>query len=242
MSYFKTSDNVNLYYNYYPKKNKPVLVFVHGLGIDHTCWKNFIKTYKKDYGVLTLDLRGHGNSSKPSNLEDYKIERFVLDLKELLKKLNLKKYYLIGHSLGGLIISELKAKKYVLICTPVDFNDVNKTFYFFARMAIRLPHKLYKIFDTKMDYSRVKGIFNLYIKCLARASPKVVFKIIKNLKSYKGLKKVKEKRLVIISKYDEILKNHIAQIYSRKIIIKGNHYAPLAKYEQTKKFIDLFLK
>ena len=40
------------------------LVFIHGLGSDHTVWEGIVPLLLNNYRVLALDLRGHGMSTK----------------------------------------------------------------------------------------------------------------------------------------------------------------------------------
>ena len=53
------------------------------------------KKFKDQYNILTFDLRGHGNSWKPKNLEDYEIKKFAEDFFELVSFLKIKKFILI---------------------------------------------------------------------------------------------------------------------------------------------------
>jgi pimeloyl-ACP methyl ester carboxylesterase len=54
---------------------------------------------KRDYHVLALDQRGHGDSSWA---ETYRPGDYVLDLEVLTQKLRLNSIVLIGHSMGGI--------------------------------------------------------------------------------------------------------------------------------------------
>src|SRR3989338_5323008 len=101
MSFFKTKEGVTLFHRYFPNHNRPTIVFVHGLGLDHTTWDRYVNHFEKKYGILTLDLRGHGRSAKPSEKEEYRINYFVDYVAQLLASLNIKDYFLIGYSLGG---------------------------------------------------------------------------------------------------------------------------------------------
>lgn len=88
------------------KVGRPTLVFVHGISGNCGAWLLYEKKFEKKYNVLTFDLRGHGKSGKPRNLEDYKIKNFSNDLFDLVKFLNIDKFTLIGHSFGSLIVFE----------------------------------------------------------------------------------------------------------------------------------------
>ncbi|MBL6656939.1 MAG: alpha/beta fold hydrolase, partial [Flavobacteriaceae bacterium] len=42
--------------------NKPWVTFVHGAGGSSSIWFKQIRDFRKEFNVLLLDLRGHGNS------------------------------------------------------------------------------------------------------------------------------------------------------------------------------------
>ncbi|MEA3378032.1 MAG: alpha/beta fold hydrolase [Nanoarchaeota archaeon] len=245
MNYFKTDKNIQIHYKFLPKKNKPTLIFIHGLALDHTCWQHFIENLKGDCGILCFDLRGHGLSSKPRKKREYQIKNFVDDSEKLIKHLKIKDFYLIGHSLGGLISSELnnriKPNATILISTPIDLKDVSIPFYSLVKIIILIPKHILKIFATKKNYSDIKGLLKLYIKCLSKFSASRALKIISNIKRFKGLAKINNS-CIIISKYDEIIKNHITQIYPEYIEMKGTHFAPIRDYEKTITIIKKFIK
>jgi len=102
-----------------PEDGEPV-VLVHGFSGTLLLWKDFSAGLAaKGYRVLSYDICGHGWTSAPD--EDYKLGLYVSQLAELSYKLNLKPFYLIGSSMGGIIASKFletypdKVKKMVLV-------------------------------------------------------------------------------------------------------------------------------
>ena len=85
-------------------KNK-TLLFLHGLGGNHTLWKRVTKRLR-GYSKILVDFRGHGESTKIINMKDFDIKNFVKDIDLILDKENIKKVEIIGHSFGGLIALE----------------------------------------------------------------------------------------------------------------------------------------
>ena len=98
--YFKTKDGVNLYYEI-NGEGKP-LVMVHGWDQSSEAFKYNVPELSKKYQVITVDLRGHGKSDKPSY--GYRIARLSKDIYELLEYLDLKEVNLLGWSMGVSII------------------------------------------------------------------------------------------------------------------------------------------
>jgi len=84
------------------------IVFIHGLGENLESWKHQINYFSKEYKVVALDLRGHGNSSAPK--KKIEIADFAEDVKELLDHLGINKAHLCGLSMGALVIFELYKK------------------------------------------------------------------------------------------------------------------------------------
>jgi pimeloyl-ACP methyl ester carboxylesterase len=56
----------------------------------------------KDYQVIVPDIRGHGESDKPSREEAYGAE-LVEDVVRLMDHLKIKKAHIVGYSMGGII-------------------------------------------------------------------------------------------------------------------------------------------
>src|SRR5512138_204405 len=77
----------------------PALVFIHGLGSSTRDWEYQIPEFSKQYQVIAVDLRGHGQSDKPEG--PYTIPMFAADLAALLRALNVSSAHIVGISLGG---------------------------------------------------------------------------------------------------------------------------------------------
>ena len=109
-----------------PPDNSHTLVFIHGWLNSRGYWQPAIERLQPDFGCLSYDLRGfgesqlkqtkipHNNASSdltvtagktPVNPFDspYTPAAYMEDLVVLLRKLNLNNVWLIGHSLGGTI-------------------------------------------------------------------------------------------------------------------------------------------
>jgi 3-oxoadipate enol-lactonase len=75
------------------------------MGSDHTAWGGLVTPLQKDYRVIVVDLRGHGQSCK--SIGPYSLDLFANDLLVLLESLKIEKAYFIGHSMGGAILMKL---------------------------------------------------------------------------------------------------------------------------------------
>jgi len=94
-------------------KGEP-LVLIHGLGSSSRDWEDFIPLIQ-DFQIITLDLRGHGQTAKPKG--KYTIKMFGQDIITLLKNINLQSVHVLGISLGGAIALQM----------AVDFPDYVKS-------------------------------------------------------------------------------------------------------------------
>ncbi len=97
--------------------SKPVLVFIHGWLLSHRYWLPLINILSSEYQCLIYDLRGFGESVPLNHSEietngklplessksPYSLYNYAQDLITLLRKLNIEKAWVIGHSLGGSI-------------------------------------------------------------------------------------------------------------------------------------------
>ena len=81
------------------------LVLVHGFLGSSDMWKPQIEYFKKDHRVIFLDLPGFGKSNKMKSCDTIKcLAKIVLDSLKLKK---IKKFNLLGHSMGGMIVQEI---------------------------------------------------------------------------------------------------------------------------------------
>ena len=77
------------------------LVFLHGLGWDHTLWQSATTRFARSYRVIAGDTRGHGQTDKPAG--PYTIATFAEDWHGALAALGVRQACLIGFSQGGMI-------------------------------------------------------------------------------------------------------------------------------------------
>jgi pimeloyl-ACP methyl ester carboxylesterase len=80
------------------------LVFVHGWSCNRSFWAGQMEPFSKQFEVVAVDLAGHGDSGR--NREKWTIQSYGDDVAAVVKKLDLKKVILIGHSMGGDVIPE----------------------------------------------------------------------------------------------------------------------------------------
>lgn len=89
------------YIDYSPAGSTPMLC-LHG-GAVNAHWFDFVAAgFTKHYHVRALDQRGHGDSAW-AQPPDYSYARYAADVAEVVDKLDLRDFVLMGHSMGGLV-------------------------------------------------------------------------------------------------------------------------------------------
>src|SRR5690242_17398257 len=76
------------------------VVLLHGWPQTWYAWHNVMPALAKNYTVIAPDLRGLGDSSKPSS--GYDAKTTAEDIYQLVSQLGFNKIYLVGHDLGAL--------------------------------------------------------------------------------------------------------------------------------------------
>jgi pimeloyl-ACP methyl ester carboxylesterase len=102
------------------------VVLIHGYTGNLQNWILQVRALIQSYRTISLDLRGHGQSAKPTRCEDYSLELFAGDVYGLLNALAVPECHLIGHSMGGMVAQEFVlrhsevVRSLVLVDTAAD--------------------------------------------------------------------------------------------------------------------------
>jgi pimeloyl-ACP methyl ester carboxylesterase len=62
-----------------------------------------VERLSREYTVISVNLRGHGESDLPSKPEGYAPEKLVEDIRAVIKACNVHQFCLWGYSLGGTV-------------------------------------------------------------------------------------------------------------------------------------------
>jgi pimeloyl-ACP methyl ester carboxylesterase len=89
-------------------RGEPPLVLIHGWTCDHTYFAPQAEYFGRQHRVISVDLRGHGESDKP--VQDYTMAGFADDVAWLCDELHVEKPVIVGHSMGGVIAFEIAAR------------------------------------------------------------------------------------------------------------------------------------
>ncbi|HSB89686.1 MAG TPA: alpha/beta fold hydrolase [Anaerolineales bacterium] len=122
-----------------PENSRRTLVFLHGFGGNARQWVYQLIHFSERDRVIALDLRGHGESSRPDG--PYDVATLVKDLEQALPALDLSgRFVLVGHSFGSALAVEYalrhpeRIEGLVLISASSEFPLA-----WHLRWALRLP-------------------------------------------------------------------------------------------------------
>ncbi|MCP3988167.1 MAG: alpha/beta hydrolase [Actinomycetia bacterium] len=110
------------------------LLFVPGGSCDWWSFHEQLDHFATNQRVVSLDLRGHGQSDKPE--QDYSIRGYTDDVAWTIDELELDRPVVIGHSMGGAIALQLAADRPDLVraLVLVDPSPVNDNRVGFQKM------------------------------------------------------------------------------------------------------------
>ncbi len=81
----------------------PLLLFLHGFPEFWYAWKDQLAEFGRDHLVVAPDMRGYNLSSRPADLDAYRIEHLVEDVRALAASLRHPRFTLVGHDWGGAV-------------------------------------------------------------------------------------------------------------------------------------------
>lgn len=90
------------------RTDAPTLVFVHGGYVDGRCWDiHFMPHFSTlGYASVALDLSGHGRSEGRERLDDFGIDDYADDLRQVMAGIA-GDIVLIGHSMGCTVVERV---------------------------------------------------------------------------------------------------------------------------------------
>jgi non-heme chloroperoxidase len=98
MQYFRASDGAQLAFTD-AGSGAPALVFIHGWQADGSVWRDLRAALAPGVRTIIVDLRGSGAAAAAPG--PYRLERFAVDLRELIDALGIAPVVLVGHSMGA---------------------------------------------------------------------------------------------------------------------------------------------
>ena len=88
---------------------EPALVFLHYWGGSSRTWRSVISQLSNPHRTIAVDHRGWGDSEAPEH--GYTIADLANDAQEVIATLGLRRYILVGHSMGGKVAQLLASRR-----------------------------------------------------------------------------------------------------------------------------------
>lgn len=129
--YYTAPDGIRIYYEV--KGTGYPVVLVHGFIVNSQSWKRgklYFDLLSAGYKVITIDLRGNGQSDKPHDCNLYANDAEAKDIMGIASELKLKKYTAVGYSRGSIITARLmvldkRLEQAVMGGMGTDFTNPN---------------------------------------------------------------------------------------------------------------------
>lgn len=126
MAYYFSKDGSKISYKVFGKG--PALLLVHGMGNRKELWEEtgWIDLLKDFFTVITIDIRGNGQSDKSYEVNFYDYNKILEDIDTLITMLGFTEFNYFGHSYGatiGLQLSKYNKKINKCICAGTTFGD-----------------------------------------------------------------------------------------------------------------------
>ncbi len=96
-------NGVRLHYAHAGAGHERLIVFLHGFPEFWYAWKDQLTLFGRDYHAVAPDLRGYNLSSKPAEVEAYRMRHVGEDIRALAEHLGHRRFVLVGHDWGGAV-------------------------------------------------------------------------------------------------------------------------------------------
>jgi pimeloyl-ACP methyl ester carboxylesterase len=154
----------------------PLIVFLHGFPEFWKSWKHQISFFSKKFKVVALDMRGYGETERPIQVGEYRIEKLARDVTELIDSLGQKKATVVGHDWGGAVawatamMNPSFVEKLIVMNAPHpaivqrnafrNYAQMQKSWYMFFFLLEKAPEKVL----SSNNFEILKHMFEISIK------------------------------------------------------------------------------
>ena len=210
------------------------LILLHGNGEDSSYFVHQIDHFSKEYQVIAIDTRGHGQS--PRGSKPFTIQQFAEDLHDFMNEKGIEKAVLLGFSDGGNIALTF-ALKHPERVERLILNGANlfpsgvKPRY---QWPIVIGYHLAKCFAKKLEEAKK----NADLLALMVKEPQIM---------PSELSQLSFPVLVVVGTKDMIKESHTRLIYkslpnAQLNIIEGDHFVANKNAKAFNKVVETFLR
>ena len=260
MSFREGIDNQGTYYQINEVVGTTPILFIHGVGLDHSIWSPQTDFFKNSTTII-YDLIGHGLST--CTIKELDFNDFSKQIDGLLQILRIQKVIVVGFSLGGLIAAHYSSTRRNHVAKVILFGTI------FGRTEEQKRNAAERFADVKGTYLNATHQLDRWFNQEYLSSHKDIAKKITNilsnnnhedfLKSYKlfahfddnliDFKKIEVETLVCTAKGDvgstaEMSSNLGNTISNSKVVIfeQGKHMVGIECAEEVNKVFKNFIE
>ena len=101
----------------------------HYFGGTHAEWRGCVPALAREYRVIRMDRRGHGQSAKPGFGYEYNVEDLLADFVGVLDALGIDRVHYVGQMLGGVlgalfaIAHPERVRSLIIVTSPCYIRD-----------------------------------------------------------------------------------------------------------------------
>lgn len=126
-----------------------VVVFIHGFQASARVWHGVQQALPvHQYRSIAINNRGAGASDAPPHEGDFTIQKFASDAFELVTQLGLRRFTLVGHSMGGATVAQFAVDRPELVSGLVLLDPAS------PHCELMEPAKLEAFLDQRMAARR----------------------------------------------------------------------------------------
>jgi pimeloyl-ACP methyl ester carboxylesterase len=236
------------------------LVLVHGFLGSSLMWEPQINYFKKNYRVLTPDLPGFGKSNKVESCSS--IVSMAETIIKALKKKKIEKFYLLGHSMGGMVVQEIikiigeQIPKLICYGTgpigeiPGRFESMDQSREKLKKMGLKITaQSIAKTWFVKEEKAKYFYLCSNASKATNLKTADNALVAMKNWNGLENLKNINNPTLIVWGNHDKSYNFNQIEILNKNIknseikIFKGcAHNVHLEKTDEFNACIEFFLK
>ncbi|MFD9041823.1 alpha/beta fold hydrolase [Streptomyces bottropensis] len=170
------------------------LVFVHGWTANRHRWDHQVAHFSGKRRVIRLDLRGHGESRGPGVRT---IEELARDVLALLDHLEVERFVLVGHSMGGMISQTITLAHPERVERLVLVNSIGRMTYsrgLLMAVSTRVPFKLFVAANIQRAFApgHPREEIRSYIRASAATPREVVMTLYGAMRAFDVLDRLGE--------------------------------------------------
>lgn len=102
-------DGVTIFAEQFHEEGARTIVLLHGFTGSTKTWQHIVPQLE-NFHVVTVDLVGHGQTDAPAAVAEYSMDRQIALLEGLFEQLGLKRFLLLGYSMGGRVALSYAAR------------------------------------------------------------------------------------------------------------------------------------